>query len=110
LIPPIHKYPEATMPASDTSCIFCKKQEWNEKDTEFLRWYITNLNGRLDARICLFHNEKQIERLPEVRNKFQQESRRRTSPIEEVKQRIYWDHFTQMHSDQKSAGGCCIVM
>ncbi|KEF61149.1 uncharacterized protein A1O9_02714 [Exophiala aquamarina CBS 119918] len=98
------------MAPSDTSCIFCKKVDWNEKDTEQLNWVIQNLNGRVDSRVCFYHNQKQIERLSEARNKIQQELRRRTTPVEEVKQRIYWDHFNAMRSDQKSSGGCCVVM
>jgi len=98
------------MAPSDTSCIFCKKHEWNEKDKELLNWAIENLNGRLDTRVCFEHNQQQIERLTEARNKVLQESRRRTTPVEEAKQKIYWDHYNALHADQKRSGRCCVVM
>ncbi|KIX10056.1 uncharacterized protein Z518_01137 [Rhinocladiella mackenziei CBS 650.93] len=97
------------MAAIDRSCLFCKKSPWDNKELELLNWYSANLNGRLDTRICNFHNQKQIDRLPEVRNRIQQETKKRTAPVEEAKQRIYMDHYREMQADQKTAG-CCIVM
>ncbi|KIW27232.1 uncharacterized protein PV07_06990 [Cladophialophora immunda] len=97
------------MAAIHRNCLFCKTKPWNDGELELLNWYSVHLNGRLDTRICFFHNQKQIQSLRRVRGQVQQESRRRTAPVEELKQRIFMDHYREMQGDQKRSKSCILM-
>jgi len=97
------------MATKANSCLFCKKKPWDTHELELLNWYSVNMNGRLDTRVCYHHNQKQIERLPYVRNKVQQTVKRRTTPLEDVRKSAFMEHYREMQADQKTSA-CCIVM
>ncbi len=97
------------MAAIERTCLFCQKRPWDEGELELLNWYSANMSGRLDTRICDFHREKQVQRLPQLRARIQHESKKRTVPPEEARQRIYMAHYREMQGDQKKSR-CCIVM
>ncbi|KIX98216.1 uncharacterized protein Z520_06296 [Fonsecaea multimorphosa CBS 102226] len=98
-------------------CLFCKKKPWDDGELEMLDWYSVNLDGRLDTRICFFHNQKQIQCLREVRGQVAQECqrrrRRRTAapgePVEELKRRIFMDHYREMQGDEKRERSCVLM-
>lgn len=97
------------MAAFDRRCLFCKTKPWTEEEVKLLDFYSLNLRGRLDSFICDDHNLKQTQRLPAVREKIRQETKRRTVPRDEACLRLYMDHYREMQADQKSSR-CCVVM
>jgi hypothetical protein len=106
----------AALASNSRNCLFCKKQPWDAEELDLLKWYSVNMNGRLDTRICNFHSKRQVERLPNVRARIQEASKRHATavpdPMEahEARQRIYMDHYREMQSDREKASGCCAVM
>ncbi|ETI23249.1 hypothetical protein G647_05048 [Cladophialophora carrionii CBS 160.54] len=92
-----------------SSCLFCKTKPWNEKELELLNWYSVHMNGRLDTCICTWHNRKQIQLLPDVRQSIVQESRRRTTPLGELRMRVFMDHYRGMQADRKKSARCVVM-
>ena len=91
------------------SCLFCKKRPWNEKELELLNWYSVNLNGRLDTCICNFHQRKQIQLLPKIRNAIVLEAKRHTTPVQELQSRLFMDHYREMQADEKGSRRCVVM-
>jgi hypothetical protein len=95
--------------ATLSSCLFCKKKPWDEKELELLNWYSMQMNGRLDTRICTWHNRKQIQMLPKVRRSIVLEARRRTTPLGELRLKSFMEHYREMQADRKKSGRCVVM-
>lgn len=97
------------MAAISTRCLFCQRKPWDEKELELLNWYSLNLNGRLDTRICNTHNRKQIQLLPKLRNSITLEAKRHTTPIDELRRRVFMEHYCAMQADEKTSAKCAVM-
>ncbi len=97
------------MAALKIDCLFCKKRPWDENEIELLNWYSLQLNGRLDTRICNFHNLKQVQKLPQVRKSIVKEAKRRTTPLGELKLRVFMEHYRGLQADQKKSTRCVVM-